>query len=181
MDCFGDYDELCDIVQHLKKLISYREQKGVGVLEYETPRRPRILWMMPVVEMNLPSLLEDAGARITGWEIPHLADENYDLNLDPLTSMAQDFLRFPLLGDCELRLAWLKRFLEMYPVDGIVYSSIWSCTQMPLQSGIVKDFLRTYNIPMLILDGGLPGNGLSGQMRTRIEAFVENLTDNYYH
>jgi|GEM_PF-4083464 len=175
MDCYGDFKEMLDIVQHINELITYRDRTGASVLPKEhTGYIPRILWLMPVVEMNLPSMLENFGARICGWEMPHLVGRDYRLDINPLTAMAQDYLQFPLLGDCDLRLAELKKFLDTYRVDGVICSSIWSCTQMPIQAGIVKDFLRNYNIPMLIIDVGNSG-GISGQMRTRIEAFMENL------
>jgi 2-hydroxyglutaryl-CoA dehydratase, D-component len=175
MDCYGNFVEMLDIAQHISGLITYRDRKRVAMLPRESSRyTPRILWMMPVVEMNLPSMLEDVGARISGWEMPHLIGRDYRMDIDPLTAMAEDYLHFPLLGDCEIRLMRLKKFLDTYRVDGVIYSSIWSCTQMPIQAGIVKDFLRNYNIPMLMLDIGNSGS-ISGQMRTRIEAFAENL------
>lgn len=175
MDGYGDMAEISEIVDHLDSLIRFRADGCMGVLPEETSSTPRVLWMLPVLEMSLPSILEDAGARVVGWEMPHLTGYDYEVNGDPLQAMAADYMRFPLLGDCELRLKWLEDYLSRYCVDGVVYSSIWSCTQMPLQAGIVKDFLRNYNIPMLILDCGMPGGMVSGQMRTRIEAFVENL------
>lgn len=176
MDGYGDIGEMLDIAEHMARLIALRERKGAGVLPKETRHTPRVLWMLPVLEMSLPGILEDAGARVVGWEIPHLAAYDYELDGDPLAAMAADYLHFPLLGDCQLCLKWLADYIDRYRVDGVVYSSIWSCTQMPLQAGIVKDFLSNYNIPMLILDCGSPGGMVSGQMRTRIEAFVENLS-----
>lgn len=175
MDGYGDFSEMLDIVEHMQRLIASRERKDIGVLDGEKQYTPRVLWMLPVLEMNLPSLVEDAGARVVGWEMPHLTAYAYQMDMDPLMAMAVDYLRFPLLGDCQLRLKWLADYIDQYRVDGIIYSSIWSCTQMPLQAGIVKDFLTNYNIPMLILDCGSPGETFSGQMRTRIEAFVESL------
>lgn len=176
MDGYGDLSETQDILEHMEQLITCRERKVSGVLPGETRRTPHILWMMPVLEMNLPSILEDAGARVVGWEMPHLSAHDYEIDNDPLSAMATDYLRFPLLGDCQLRLKWLADYISRYRVDGVIYSSIWSCTQMPIQAGIVKDFLSNYNIPILILDCGRPGGMVSGQMRTRIEAFVENLS-----
>jgi benzoyl-CoA reductase/2-hydroxyglutaryl-CoA dehydratase subunit BcrC/BadD/HgdB len=175
MDGYGDLLETQDILEHMEQLLTCRERKG-GVLPGETRHTPHILWMMPVLEMSLPSILEDAGARVVGWEMPHLTARDYEINGDPLSAMAEDYMHFPLLGDCQLRLNWLADYISRYRVDGIIYSSIWSCTQMPVQAGIVKDFLSNYNIPILILDCGSPGGMVSGQMRTRIEAFVENLS-----
>ncbi|HWR55047.1 MAG TPA: 2-hydroxyacyl-CoA dehydratase family protein [Negativicutes bacterium] len=175
MDGYGDFEETQAIADYLERVIAHRERRGMGVLPGELPSTPHILWMLPVLDMNLPGVLENAGARVTGWEMPHLAAYDYDTNMAPLAAMSTDYLRFTLLGDCRLRLKWLADFLARYRVDGIIYSALWSCTQMPLQAGIVKDFLRNYNIPMLILDCGSPGELGSGQMRTRIEAFAENL------
>jgi benzoyl-CoA reductase/2-hydroxyglutaryl-CoA dehydratase subunit BcrC/BadD/HgdB len=175
MDCYGDYEEILDITKHIGKLIERRDRNKTGVLPKESKYTPHFLWMLPVIEMNVPSMLENVGGRVIGWEMPHLVDNDYRMDVDPLTAIAEDYLNFRLLGDCQQRLAWLKKYLATYHVDGVIYSSTWSCTQMPIQAGIVKDYLTSYNIPMLILDGGMLGGNMSGQVRTRIEAFVENI------
>ncbi len=67
-----------------------------------------------------------------------------------------------------------------YKIDGVILYSHWGCRQSNGGARIIKDKLNKYNIPTLVLDGDCvdKNNASQGQVRTRIQGFIEILNSN---
>lgn len=61
-----------------------------------------------------------------------------------------------------------------YNVDGIVYASLSFCTTYIVEAEKIRKTAKENNIPMITVESDYSFGDL-GQLRTRIEAFVENL------
>jgi benzoyl-CoA reductase subunit C len=74
----------------------------------------------------------------------------------------------------EARLEHLQELIDEFAVDGIVYFNLKYCHPLAYEAPIVKEVFEAKGIPSIILEVGHDMSG-HGQLRTRIQAFVEML------
>ncbi|MBQ9980517.1 MAG: 2-hydroxyacyl-CoA dehydratase [Oscillospiraceae bacterium] len=99
-------------------------------------------------------------------------DENH-----PYESLARRLVNNFFNGTALDRLEYTASLARRLHADGVVMFCHWGCKQTLGAAAIAADFFREKGIPALILDGdGCDSANVSdGQMRTRMEAFVEQL------
>lgn len=71
----------------------------------------------------------------------------------------------------------LDRIIDIYnnyKPDGVIYHNLRLCQVFEIQNVLIRNILKEKNIPLLILKTDL-GKEDSGQLKTRIEAFLEML------
>jgi benzoyl-CoA reductase subunit C len=72
------------------------------------------------------------------------------------------------------RLDHLQQLIEEFAVDGVVYFNLKYCHPLAYEAPIVKEVLKAKGLPCIILEVGHDMSG-RGQLRTRLQAFVEML------
>jgi benzoyl-CoA reductase/2-hydroxyglutaryl-CoA dehydratase subunit BcrC/BadD/HgdB len=75
----------------------------------------------------------------------------------------------------EDRLNWLITKIKDYKIDGVIYYVVRGCMLYAMEYTRVKKMLDSLNIPVYYLDTEYTREDV-GQMKTRIEAFLEMLT-----
>lgn len=139
------------------------------------------------------------------WKIPHLIEESDPQGImvfDELCSSGRilydpvgvdewtmrDMLdaiaeRYLLPSTCpyftsqegnEDRINWLLDKIKEYNIDGVIYYVIRGCILYAMEYARIKELLNSMNIPIYYLDTEYTREDV-GQMRTRIEAFLEML------
>lgn len=101
-----------------------------------------------------------------------------DENIEPLMALAQRYLnRSPCarMIDADKRLDSLRNLIEEYRIDGVIYYTLKFCDTNLFEFPYLRERLRSEGVPILFLDTD-GSAGYLGQMRTRIEAFLESLT-----
>ena len=103
-------------------------------------------------------------------------DESID---DPLTALAQYYVAdrpsCPRTFDMhERRAQYIKDMIDDFKVDGVImerltFCDVWGYEQFPL----TNDF-KEWGMPLLMLDREYTLGGI-GQLRTRVQAFIESL------
>ncbi|AWB10877.1 Benzoyl-CoA reductase/2-hydroxyglutaryl-CoA dehydratase subunit, BcrC/BadD/HgdB [Thermodesulfobium acidiphilum] len=68
----------------------------------------------------------------------------------------------------------ILKICKDYKVDGIVYASLSFCTTYMIEAEKIRKVAKKNNIPMITVESDYSFSDL-GQLRTRIEAFIENL------
>ena len=93
----------------------------------------------------------------------------------PFTGMARRMLSIPLTGMVDQRISNLVRLAREYEVDGAINPCHWGCRQGSGARGLVEDALGEVGVPVLNLEVDCVDtrNFAEGQLRTRLEAFVE--------
>jgi benzoyl-CoA reductase subunit C len=98
---------------------------------------------------------------------------------DPLKALARRYLNTqcpcPRTNPSNLRTDWLKKTAKEFKVDGIIALTMRNCAPYIHDLPMWKTKLEDQGTPVLDLDIEY-GGGLSGQVRTRIEAFIEMLS-----
>jgi len=160
-----------------------------GLWEYLTARRisaakgiPRLLLTGSViVDRAYVQIIEDAGGIVvmedlcTGYRyFSNLVDADLD---DPITALAVRYLGRPPCARMfapERRIDMLIEWVREFEVEGVIYFPLMYCAAYQGSQIYVQELLKKAGIPMISV---LHEHHLSsiGQLKTRIEAFLEML------
>lgn len=103
-----------------------------------------------------------------------------DYSLDPIYALAKYYLQ---REGCVRRRVLeekieniIKRFKELY-LKGVIVYNLKYCDPLIFYIPLIKERLNRENIPLLLIEDDYSMN-IKGQIRTRIEAFMEMLNEN---
>jgi len=143
--------------------------------------RARLLMAGSLLDrQELLQLIEDLG----GWVI---SDElctgtryfclKVDTRLEPLEALARRYLDKPpcaRMRPYSRRLEYIRQLIDTFRIDGVIHENIKFCELYGQDKPLIREDLQRWNIPVLELDLEYGVRGI-GQLRTRIEAFLEML------
>ncbi len=140
--------------------------------------RTRLLWMhlRPYYPNGLADWLEERGARVVCDEFALCTWEELDPD-DPYLSLARKVAGHFLVGPADRRARAMAALARDYQVDGAVHFNHWGCRQSCAGAPLVRSHLQNEGVPTLILEGDCVDEReyQEGQMRTRLEGFLESL------
>jgi len=170
-------NELCDELEA-------RVKSGEGAAP---ARAKRILYAgtpMPIPFWTIPALIEGAGAVVvaeescTGSRL--LAGGQTAIPGDGIDSQLAAIADRQLQTNCacftpnDARIDDILRMVHEYDADGVIHFSLSFCQPYNLEAVRVQKALQQAGVPVLLLEGDY-SEAQTGQLKTRIEAFVETL------
>lgn len=138
----------------------------------------RLIWshFRPFFNNNLFEILEELNAKIVYEEMNYVYWPELDPK-EPYLSLAKKVLSNPIIGPIERRGHSLKRMTRDFNAQGIIHFSHWGCR--PTIGGVftLKKMLKNENIPFTVIESDCVDKGKysEGQLRTRLESFLEML------
>lgn len=169
-------NELCDEIEA-------RIKRGQGVAPKGTPRLMLSGCPMAVPNWKLPYIIESSGAIIVSEEscigsrnTRDLVDESVDTLEGMLEAIAERYLRI----DCATftpnteRLDNIVQLAKESQADGVIHYGLLFCQPYAHESIKVDKALKNAGIPMLSIETDYSMEDV-GQLKTRVEAFVEML------
>ncbi len=102
-----------------------------------------------------------------------------DESIDPLTALSERYLTnfpCPRMVPHDLRHEQVLELAREFRVEGVVYEILRYCNHHIFEFPILQIKLEEQGIPSLWLDGEY-GAGATGQMKTRVQAFIEMLLE----
>lgn len=161
---------------------AYREEftnKIAGGNDGMPDERLRLMWIQNRIQFKNPLeklLKEEYGANIVVDELNDITWEPIDPD-DPYSGLARRIISIPINGEVRGRVAHLKAQATAYKIDGAINPCHWGCRQGTGARGLIADGLKEIGVPVLNLEVDAVDirNFSEGQLRTRIEAFVEML------
>ncbi len=168
----------------LEVIRTYRDELA-AILERRPedapPEAVRLLWLQNRIQFKHPLLdflYDDLGAAVVADELNDVPWEPLDPE-DPFTSLARRALSIPLVGPVDWRIERLRHVAKDYQVDGAINPTQWGCRQGSGSRGLIADGLRKDGVPVLNLEVDCidPRSFAEGQLKTRLEAFVEMLSN----
>ena len=139
----------------------------------------RLMWLQNRIQFNEPLVrfLENE------YKAVIVVDELNDINWDPIDprdpfpGMARRAVSIPFTGTVKRRVARLRELAEAYRLDGVINPCHWGCRQGTGSRGLISQGLKEVGVPVLNLEVDCvdPRNFSEGQLRTRLEAFIEML------
>ncbi|MFH1538644.1 MAG: 2-hydroxyacyl-CoA dehydratase family protein [bacterium] len=153
-----------------------RVEKGVPGLPGE---KHRLLWIQNRIQFRngLIEMLErDFKANVVIDELNYFHWEEMD-DGDPLRALAIRQITHPFAGPAGRRLAMLAKLAKEFKVHGAINPSHWGCRQSGGARNLFRDALAEVGVPIIHLDVDCVDerNYSDGQLRTRLEAFMEML------
>jgi benzoyl-CoA reductase/2-hydroxyglutaryl-CoA dehydratase subunit BcrC/BadD/HgdB len=104
--------------------------------------------------------------------------EPVDSSGDPFEALARTSLgvnRCPrMMEGFNSRAAYIAQIAEEYSADGVIIESIKFCDTWGVESAALADHLRAKGIPVLRVEREYRQSG-EGQLRTRVQAFIESI------
>jgi benzoyl-CoA reductase/2-hydroxyglutaryl-CoA dehydratase subunit BcrC/BadD/HgdB len=180
------YDDLERWTEKTKQLCSELEKRIEDHLNVGYSEAPRIMLAgSPIIWPNwkLPDLIEDSGGVIVCDELCSgdqgvLGDSvNVDewTMKDMLAAIADRYLQ-PVTCPCftpnDKRVDRIARMVKDFGVDGVVYHQLRGCYVHKIEFASIRTALSNLRVPVLGIETDYTHEDL-GQMRTRIEAFLE--------
>lgn len=137
----------------------------------------RLLWIQNRIQFRNPliAMLEkEYQAKIVVDELNDITWEPIDLK-NPYIGLAKRAISIPFNGNIEHRLVQLKKLAKNYKIDGAINPCHWGCRQGTGARGLIETGLKEIGVPVLNLEVDCidERNFAEGQLRTRLEAFVE--------
>ena len=98
---------------------------------------------------------------------------------DPYEALAEKMVYCIYNGSVNQRIDEAKELADTVGADGAVLFAHWGCKNTIGASSLVKRSLEREGLPTMVLDGDgcNPANASDGQISTRLQAFVEMLTE----
>lgn len=135
---------------------------------------------------ELISLIEDSGALVVAdrfcyGSFPGRQEIILNDEEDVLTQICRNYLQTTLCvrhsaqHKVQKRLDFAAELVKDYHADGIIYEQIKFCTYWSYERALASHIMHNeYNIPTLSIDRPYMSR-TSGQLRTRVQAFVESI------
>jgi benzoyl-CoA reductase/2-hydroxyglutaryl-CoA dehydratase subunit BcrC/BadD/HgdB len=138
----------------------------------------RILWVhtIPYWQESVRELFSHSGRQLIAADLNVDSLEELD-EAQPYESLAGRLLTNMLNGPAERRAGRLAEMARTLNADGVVYFCHWGCKQTLGAARLIEERLEREGFPVLVLDGdGCDRKNVNdGQMRTRLQAFLEVL------
>ncbi len=171
-----------DLIERLVAEVEERMEKGIFAFDEQAPRI--LLTGCPIGSGSEKVLkaLEEAGASVvalencTGYKpLEIMVDEDPDK--DPLLALAEKYLKTPCscMTPNNARFDLIKRMAKEYEVDGVVDLTWVACHTYAIESYSLKKVVEDeLNLPFIQIETDYSDSD-TGQVRTRVEAFLETI------
>jgi benzoyl-CoA reductase/2-hydroxyglutaryl-CoA dehydratase subunit BcrC/BadD/HgdB len=172
----GSVNAICDELEA-------RVKAGEGVAKKGAPRVLISGCPMAVPNWKLPSIVEACGAVIVGEEscVGERGTRNLTSDAGTTLDALVDGLVERYLGiDCAVftpnasRLEHIRSMADAYKADGVIHYGLQFCNPYQIEGGLVEREIEKANVPTLRIDTDY-GAEDAGQIRTRVEAFLERI------
>jgi bzd-type benzoyl-CoA reductase N subunit len=164
-----------------KKLKSFLEEIKNQKEKKSLSKGPRIMIVGSLLaNSQIIEVAEDAGASVVCDDLcsgSRYFERNVEKGEDPIKAISSRYLlKAPCarMKNTELRLERGKKLIEDFQVDGIIYQTVKFCDNHLYDYPLYHEFFQNAGLPVLQIEEDFAG-GNRGQIRTRIEAFVEML------
>ena len=169
-------NKICDEVEK-------RVEKKQGAFPEKTPRILVSGCPQAVPNWKLPHIVESSGAVVVGEEscvgergARNLVDESGETVEEMMEAVAERYFQV----DCAIftpnpqRLEHVEEMAAAYKADGVIHYGLQFCQPYLMESIPVEKALEEKGIPCLRLETDY-GTEDAGQLKTRVEAFIEQL------
>ncbi len=179
---YDDVDRFTAKTNEIAEELEGRVSRGEGVFTAGTPRLMISGTPMTIPNWKIPHIIETSGGSVVVEEsctgqryFRELVD---DSNPDTITAIADRYFA----TDCACfspnteRIENIIKLAKEYNVDGVVYTSLMFCDPYAVEYTKVKKALDMAGIPVLKIETDY-GMEDAGQIKTRVEAFLEQLRE----
>jgi benzoyl-CoA reductase/2-hydroxyglutaryl-CoA dehydratase subunit BcrC/BadD/HgdB len=171
---YSDIDEWSAILAHLEETIAIR-LKDHAFLGREDALR--VVWVTPPADPLLLTYAEDQGLRVVGTEyVINQSLHEIDEEGEPIPALAEALLNASLIGSSRARAENAIRQAREFHAEGVIISGILGGSHCATETSLISEYIQAeLDLPVLAFDVPPPTTGISSQIQTRMEAFIEVL------
>ena len=142
-----------------------------------------MLWGGIVEDEGIVKIIEDAGARVVADDLcsgTRYYDAEVAITNDPYLALAERYLtKIPCsrMTNVVERIDNVIKHMKKCSISGSIYHSLKFCDHSLMDYPLIKKEFAKFNIPLLPLNCDY-SKGSEGQIKTRVEAFIEQLAVN---
>jgi len=165
--------------------LEVRVKKGMGVVQKNTPRIVISGSPMAIPNWKLHAIIEGSGAVVVGEE-SCVGERNFKTQADPqfpsveqgLEAIAERYLTIncACFTPNEGRLDDIQEMAQRLHANGVIHYALQFCTPYMVEAYKVKERLGKEEIPYLRIETDYSMEDM-GQLKTRVEAFIEVMKD----
>lgn len=160
-----------------KETLKFYEMQAKDIEAYGQPTGKRILWshLIPFYSETLRTyfnLNQDYQLLACDYNFDSTAEMDYN---NPYAAIAKKLIQNKMNGPFSNKIGNILKMTKDFNADGVVNLCSFGCKQCSGGTMLLKDALKSKNIPYLSIDGdGVDRrNAHEGQIKTRLEAFME--------
>ena len=164
-----------------KKLKSFIQEVKNQEVKKSQEKGPRIMIVGSLLaNSQIIEVVEEAGADVVCDDMcsgSRYIEGNIEKGEDPIKALSSRYLlksSCARMNNTELRLEKGMKLLEDYQVDGVIYQTVKFCDNHLYDYPVYHEFFQDADVPLLQIEEDFIGGNI-GQIRTRIEAFIEML------
>jgi len=171
-------NKLCDELEQ-------RIEKKIGVTYEKTPRIVISGCPMAIPNWKLPSIIEGAGAVIVGEEscIGERGTQNLvEADGDTVESLIDNLVDRYFTIDCAVftpnptRAEHALQIAMDAKADGVIHYALQFCSPYQMEAPLLQRAVEQGGVPVLRIDTDYSQEDV-GQLRTRVEAFIEQIVE----
>lgn len=155
-------DELVDELEHA----DYVEAKSGKVIP--------LTWCgARGLEFGVFKAIDDCDGALLSWYTPNPYDKDWREDIPPLESMAEFILDYFLVGSPVYQIKGIEKLMQSVGSKGIFFYNYVGCAFGGVHVGIFRNYFKKKGVPNIELDGCFQIGAPSGQLLTRVRAFIE--------
>ncbi len=127
-------------------------------------------------EFSIFQTIDEFGGAILGWEIPTPYHMTYDLSLPPIDALTKANFEHYHIGPTMQRAQFTKRQVDRFGAKGVLIYHYIGCSLGGIHRELTRNYFHEIGVPCLAFDGNFDVGAPSGQLITRVKAFMEMLS-----
>lgn len=127
-------------------------------------------------EFNIFEAVDEAGGAILSWQIPNNTVHLFNTQLDPLEALVDFEMREIQGGTSERACRSLMKEMKQYHAKGVIFYSYLGCSFATIDVELKRKYFNEHGIQGLSLIGSYDVGSVTGQVTTRVRAFIEMLS-----
>ena len=180
---YDNPERFTDSVNKLCDELEQRIEKKIGVAPETTPRIVISGCPMAVPNWKLPSIIENAGAVIVGEEscIGERGTQNLvSADGDSVNALVENLVDRYFTIDCavftpnQTRAEHARQIARDAGADGLIHYALQFCSPYQMEAPLLERRVEENGLPVLRIDTDYSQEDV-GQLRTRVEAFIEQI------
>ncbi|WP_310604098.1 2-hydroxyacyl-CoA dehydratase family protein [Anaerosporobacter sp.] len=128
------------------------------------------------LEFGVFKAIDDCGGALLSWYTPNPYDKDWREDIPPVESMARYLMDYFLVTSPVQQIKGIEKMIEESSSTGIFFYNYIGCAFGGVHVEIFRDYFRKMGIPSIGLDGSFQVGAPSGQLLTRVRAFIEMLS-----
>lgn len=124
-------------------------------------------------EFNIFESIDEAGGSILAWNLPNDLNTKFNTAIDPIDACVEYDVGDFRSGTTDQVCQEYLKLVNHFNAKGVILYTYLGCSFMTIDLEMKRKFFQGHDIPGLTLLGAFDVGSISGQVSTRIRAFVE--------